>query len=40
MARSIAIARWPAHAEVFARVKDHNRAEACLIGAAYLGGRP
>ena len=35
-ARSVAIARWPTHAELFARVKDHNRAEAALIGLAYL----
>ena len=35
-ARSVAIAHWPHFAESFARVKDHDRAEACLIGLAYL----
>lgn len=35
-ARSIAISRWPHLAESFARVKDHDRAEACLIGVACL----
>ncbi|MDQ6869184.1 MAG: hypothetical protein M3178_12625 [Pseudomonadota bacterium] len=34
--RSEAIRRWPAHAELFARVKDDGRAEACLIGVAGL----
>ncbi len=38
-ARSIAIGRWPALAETFARVKDHDRAEAALIGLAYLEDR-
>jgi hypothetical protein len=35
-ARSEAIRRWPAHAGLFARVKDDGRAEACLIGIAGL----
>ena len=35
-ARSEAIRRWPAHAGLFARVKDDGRAEAALIGAAGL----
>lgn len=35
-ARSAAIARWPAQAERFARVKDHGRAEAALIGLAVI----
>jgi crossover junction endodeoxyribonuclease RuvC len=34
--RSAAIARWPAKAALFARVKDDGRAEACLIGLAGL----
>jgi hypothetical protein len=33
-ARSKAIARWPALADQFKRVKDHGRAEAALIAAA------
>ena len=36
LARSRAIERWPAHAEAFARVMDHDRAEAALIGWAGL----
>ncbi len=36
LARSRAIERWPAHAERFARVMDHDRAEAALIGWAGL----
>ena len=36
LARARAIERWPAHAETFARVKDHDRAEAALIGWAGL----
>ncbi len=36
VARARAIERWPTHAEAFARVKDHDRAEACLIGWAGL----
>lgn len=35
-ARSAAIARWPAKAALFARVKDDGRAEAALIGVAGL----
>jgi crossover junction endodeoxyribonuclease RuvC len=35
-ARSEASRRWPAHAALFARVKDDGRAEAALIGAAGL----
>jgi crossover junction endodeoxyribonuclease RuvC len=31
LARTRAIARWPAHAERFARKCDVDRAEACLI---------
>ena len=38
-ARSEAIRRWPAHAGLFARVKDDGRAEAALIGAAGLARR-
>jgi hypothetical protein len=33
-ARGAAIARWPAFAESFSRVRDADRAEAALIGAA------
>ncbi len=36
LARSRAIERWPTHADRFARVKDHDRAEAALIGWAGL----
>lgn len=42
IARARAIARWPAMAELFARKKDVDRAEAALIGLAGLkreGGR-
>ena len=42
-ARAEAIRRWPAHAGLFARVKDDGRAEACLIAAAGMlrkGGAP
>jgi hypothetical protein len=35
-ARSEAIRRWPAHAELFARIKDDGRAEAALIAVAGL----
>jgi crossover junction endodeoxyribonuclease RuvC len=35
-ARSKAIAIWPGEAARVARVKDHGRAEACLIGVAGL----
>jgi crossover junction endodeoxyribonuclease RuvC len=36
LARTRAIARWPASAELFSRKKDVDRAEACLIGWAGL----
>jgi crossover junction endodeoxyribonuclease RuvC len=36
VARTRAIARWPAHAELFRRKADVDRAEAALIGAAGL----
>jgi crossover junction endodeoxyribonuclease RuvC len=35
-ARGAAIARWPAKAALFARVKDDGRAEAALIALAGL----
>jgi crossover junction endodeoxyribonuclease RuvC len=35
-ARSAAIQRWPGKAKLFARAKDHGRAEAALIGIAGL----
>jgi hypothetical protein len=35
-ARSAAIQRWPGKAELFARAKDHGRAEAALIAVAGL----
>jgi crossover junction endodeoxyribonuclease RuvC len=31
MSRARAIETWPQHAEMFARKKDHNRAEAALL---------
>jgi crossover junction endodeoxyribonuclease RuvC len=34
--RAEAIRRWPGHAELFGRVRDDGRAEACLIGVAGL----
>jgi crossover junction endodeoxyribonuclease RuvC len=34
LARTRAIARWPAHADLFGRKIDVDRAEACLIGLA------
>jgi crossover junction endodeoxyribonuclease RuvC len=34
--RSMAIARWPSHAEYFKRVKDDGRADAALIAVAGL----
>lgn len=34
--RQLAIRKWPAHADMFARKKDHQRAEAALL-AAYGG---
>jgi crossover junction endodeoxyribonuclease RuvC len=36
LARSKAIAKWPAKAEYFARKMDHNRAESALIAVAGL----
>ena len=36
VARSRAIERWPDQVNLFARVKDHDRAEAALIGWAGL----
>lgn len=36
LARTRAIARWPGHADFFARKSDVDRAEACLIAAAGL----
>lgn len=39
IARTVAISRWPKHAEQFARKKDVDRAEAALIGAAGLHRR-
>jgi crossover junction endodeoxyribonuclease RuvC len=36
LARSRAIARWPARADLFGRKCDVDRAEACLIGLAGL----
>ncbi len=36
LARARAIERWPAHAELFGRKLDHDRAEAALIGWAGL----
>jgi hypothetical protein len=38
-ARSEAIRRWPAHAALFAHVKDDGRAEAALIAVAGLARR-
>jgi len=43
LARTRAIARWPAHAEFFRRKADVDRAEACLIASAGIlreGGKP
>lgn len=36
LARTRAIAKWPARADLFARRCDADRAEACLIGWACL----
>ena len=36
LARTRAISRWPAHADLFERKGDVDRAEACLIAAAGL----
>lgn len=35
-ARAMAIARWPASAALFARVKDDGRAESCLVAVGGL----
>jgi crossover junction endodeoxyribonuclease RuvC len=41
LARTRAIARWPAHADLFKRKCDVDRADACLIGwAGQRKGRP
>jgi crossover junction endodeoxyribonuclease RuvC len=34
--RSLAISRWPQHADLFARKKDNGRSDAALIGIAGL----
>jgi len=42
-ARAEAIRRWPGHADLFARIKDDGRAEACLTAIAGMmrqGGAP
>jgi hypothetical protein len=39
LARTRAISRWPAHADLFARKCDVDRAEACLIAWAGLQRR-
>ena len=36
LSRTRVIAKWPAHADLFARKKDVDKAEACLIGWAGL----
>ncbi len=36
--RARAIETWPAHADMFARKRDHNRAEAALLGLYALKG--
>jgi crossover junction endodeoxyribonuclease RuvC len=36
MSRGKAIRRFPGHADMFARVRDDGRAEACLIAIAGL----
>lgn len=36
--RAVAAERWPADADLFARVKDRDRAEACLLAAFWLDG--
>jgi hypothetical protein len=38
--RARAIETWPAHAELFARKRDHSRAEAALLGMHGLGRWP
>lgn len=39
-ARELAIRLYPEHADRFSRKKDHNRAEAALIGRAYWAMTP
>jgi crossover junction endodeoxyribonuclease RuvC len=39
LARTRAIAKWPGHADLFARKSDVDRAEACLIGWAGFARR-
>jgi crossover junction endodeoxyribonuclease RuvC len=39
LARTRAIAKWPSHADLFARKSDVDRAEACLIGWAGFARR-
>jgi len=36
LSRAEAIRRFPAHAQLFARVRDNGRSDACLIGVAGL----
>jgi crossover junction endodeoxyribonuclease RuvC len=38
--RARAIETWPAQAELFARKRDHSRAEAALLGMYGLGRWP
>lgn len=38
-ARMLAMRTWPAHAGLFARVKDDGRAESCLLGLHVLQAR-
>ncbi|MFI5016058.1 MAG: hypothetical protein ACHQAY_27295 [Hyphomicrobiales bacterium] len=40
LARGEAITRWPANSEWFARPRDHDRAEACLVGLAGILRNP
>ena len=35
-ARALAIQRWPGQQQLFARKRDHNRAEAALLAVYYL----
>jgi crossover junction endodeoxyribonuclease RuvC len=39
LSRAEACRRWPAHAALFARVRDNGRSDACLIALAGLMGR-
>jgi crossover junction endodeoxyribonuclease RuvC len=34
--RALAISKWPAHAQLFARVRDDGRSDAALIALAGL----